>query len=272
MKIGTYTLEAGIPAIMGIINATPDSFSDGGLYLKPANAIEHALRLEDEGADLIDIGGESTRPGADPVSAEDEITRVIPVIEGIRRRSRIPISIDTAKSEVARSAIDAGADMINDVSAGRFDGRILGVAAEVGTPICLMHIKGTPRDMQDAPRYEDLIGEISSYLGDAAERAKEAGVPAGSILVDPGIGFGKSVEDNLEILKRLDRIGELGYPLLIGTSRKSFIGKLLDADLDNRLEGTLATLATSIDRGVSVLRVHDVSAVRKFLKIYLACR
>jgi dihydropteroate synthase len=271
MKIGTYTLCEGNPAIMGIVNATPDSFSDGGLYFDPETAVERTLKLFEDGADIVDIGGESTRPGAEAVPADEELRRVIPIIEGVRGVTDRPISIDTAKSEVARQAVDAGADMINDISAGRFDGGMYRVAAESGVPICLMHIRGTPRDMQDSPRYDDLIGEIREYLKAAVEAAVEAGVSRDSILVDPGVGFGKTARDNLELIRRLDELKELHPYVLIGTSRKSFIGKVLNMDVNERLEGTLATLAASINHGAQILRVHDVAAARKFVTMYLSC-
>lgn len=271
MKIGTYTLSDGTPAIMGIVNATPDSFSDGGLCADPKRAIEHSIRLFEEGADIVDVGGESTRPGADPVPLDEELRRVIPVVEGIREQTDRAISIDTSKSEVARRAIDAGADMINDISAGRFDESMFDVAASRGVPICLMHIRGTPVDMQSSPQYDDLISEIWDYLKEAVEAAVAAGVSRDAILVDPGIGFGKTVEDNLELIRRLDEFRNLGPPVMMGTSRKSFIGNILNMDVNERLEGTLATLAASINRGAQILRVHDVAAARKFVTMYLAC-
>jgi len=257
---------------MGIVNATPDSFSDGGLCADTRSAVEHALKLADWGADMIDVGGESTRPGSKAVPLELELERVVPVIEGVRRVSDIPISIDTTKSEVARRAVAAGADMINDISAGRFDAGVLRVAAESGVPICLMHMKGTPRDMQVDPTYDDLISEVVCFLREAVGRARAAGIEEGKLLIDPGIGFGKTAEGNLEIIRRLAEIAAVGRPVLIGTSRKSFIGKILDTTVDNRLEGTLATLAAAIDRGARIIRVHDVEGARRFVTMYLACR
>jgi len=272
MRIGSFTLRHGRPAIMGVVNVTPDSFSDGGRFVDPACAIEHALRLADCGADLLDIGGESTRPGADPVDTGEELERVIPVIEGVRRASRVPISIDTTKAAVGRAALDAGADMLNDISAGRFDAGMLPLAAESGVPICLMHMQGMPRTMQAAPHYGDLIGEIQEFLADAINRAVAAGVNRGAVAVDPGIGFGKDARDNIVILKRLAEFARLEAPILIGTSRKSFIGKMLDLDVDKRLEGTLATLAVAIEGGAAIIRVHDVAATARFMKMYLALR
>lgn len=264
-----FGLDKSRPAIMGIVNVTPDSFSDGGLFLDSRIAIEHALKLAEEGADILDIGGESTRPGAEPVGIEEELQRVIPVIEGIRKKLKIPISIDTTKSHVAHAAIEAGADMINDISAGRFDPVIFQVAAKANCPICLMHMQGEPRTMQVAPHYDDVIDEVYKFLGDAIERAVEGGVGRSNIIIDPGIGFGKSVEDNIMILKRLAEFGKLGAPILIGTSRKSFIGRLLGCDALKRLEGSLATACTAINHGASVLRVHDVGATRRFVTLYL---
>lgn len=291
MEIGTFSLKAGRPALMGIVNATPDSFSDGGFFADAASAIDHSLKLADEGADIIDVGGESTRPGAEAVSEEEESRRVIPVIEGIRRLSGIPVSIDTTKSLVARRALDAGADMINDISAGRFDPAILDIAAQFEVPICLMHMQGSPGSMQISPHYEDLVGEIVAFLSDAVERAAGAGVSRQRVIVDPGIGFGKSAEDNVTILKRLREFrlsncqepctqvqGDIGFdeeeaiPILIGTSRKSFLGKLLGFDVNNRLEGTLASLALAMEGGASILRVHDVGPVRRFVDTCLLLR
>lgn len=272
MKIGTLALDAKYPVLMGIVNATPDSFSDGGKYEKPSAAIDHAIELVEDGADIIDLGGESTRPGACPVSAPEELRRVMPVIEGIRRRSSIPISIDTTKASVASRALDAGADMINDISAGRCDPEMFALVAQRGVPICLMHMQGEPRTMQLSPRYDDVVGEIRAFLGTAIDRAVTAGVDRGKVIVDPGIGFGKSAEDNVVILKNLKVFLELEAPILIGTSRKSFMGKLLGYDVEDRLEATLATLTCAVDRGGSLLRVHDVGAARRFLDMYRLCR
>jgi len=269
MKIGNLTLDAKKPVLMGIINVTPDSFSDGGNFLSHDSAIEHALKLEADGADILDIGGESTRPGANSVSQEEEIERVIPVIEGIRKQSNIPISIDTTKALVAKAAINAGADMINDVSAGKFDDGIFSVAAKSGKPICLMHMQGEPRTMQENPQYDDLIADIHECLEDSVKEATKAGIGRDKIILDPGIGFGKTAEGNLEILKHLSRFGDLNCHLLIGASRKSFIGKILGLDVQDRLEATLATIPASIEGGASIIRLHDISQARKFLEMYL---
>lgn len=272
MRIGNFHLTSGTPAIMGIVNVTPDSFSDGGRFLNASEAIDHALRLVDEGADIIDVGGESTRPGSEPVSEDQELSRVIPIIEGIRKRSGCAISVDTTKAAVVLRAIETGADMINDVSAGRFDSTIFELAARADMPVCLMHMKGTPGTMQTNPLYTDLMSEITGFLSDAMTRAVSCGVHRKNLMIDPGIGFGKTVDDNITILRRIADLEDLNAPIVIGTSRKSFIGKILDADIENRLEGTLATLAIAIDGGASILRVHDVGPARRFMTMYCACR
>jgi len=272
MKIGNYTLSDERPAIMGILNVTPDSFSDGGMFVERSRAIDHALKLTDDGADIIDIGGESSRPGADSVSAEVELPRVIPVVEGIRKKSGIPISIDTTKALVAARAIDTGADMINDISAGLFDREMLPLAASSQKPICLMHMKGTARTMQDAPHYDDVIREIAEFLADSIDRAARAGVSRNGIFIDPGIGFGKTALDNVTIIRNLKEFAGLGCPLVVGASKKSFIGKLLDLDIKERLEATLATIPQSIEGGARVLRLHDVRAARRFIDMYMICR
>ncbi len=260
------------PLIMGILNITPDSFSDGGLYLKHDSAISHALALVAEGADILDIGGESTRPGSSPVGLEEELSRVIPVIEGVREASDVPISIDTTKSEVAARAIEAGANIVNDVSAARFDPEILDVVARSDAHLCLMHMLGTPENMQLDPSYEELIPEISKFLIDAAEAAIDRGVEKARIILDPGIGFGKSAQENVIILKELAQFVNLGYPILVGTSRKSFMGKLLGYEVNERLEGTLASLAVAGDGGASIVRVHDVIQSKRFLDAYALFR
>ncbi len=244
--------------VMGILNVTPDSFSDGGQFYDRSVAVEHGLRMAADGADILDIGGESTRPGAELISAEEELERVIPVIEDLRRSTDVPVSIDTSKSEVARRALDAGADMLNDVSALRIDPSLARLAADRQVPICLMHMLGMPKTMQVSPEYADLMGEIASFLRVQAEVAMGAGVAPADILLDPGIGFGKTVAHNLEILRRLVELRSLGYPILIGPSRKSFIGRILDVPEGERLEGTAAAVALSIANGAGVVRVHDV--------------
>jgi dihydropteroate synthase len=224
---GVLTELGQRPLIMGIVNVTPDSFSDGGQFFDPKKAVAHALQLVDEGADIIDIGGESTRPGAHRVNADEELSRVMPVIEALAAKSDVPISIDTNKSEVATKALGAGAVIVNDISALSFDEKIAKVAAECGAYLILMHMRGTPADMQSDTKYNDIIGDIRSYLAAAADKAVGNGIAKDRIIVDPGIGFGKSVDGNLIILKNLHRFLDLGYPLMVGVSRKSFIGKEL---------------------------------------------
>jgi dihydropteroate synthase len=252
---------------MGILNVTPDSFSDGGLFFVKERAVAHALQMVKEGADIIDIGGESTRPGALIVNMEEELKRVIPVIQDIRKHSDIFLSIDTTKAEVAERALHCGANMINDISAGRFDPSILEVAAKAQAPICLMHMKGTPQDMQDKPVYDDLMMEIVAFLDEAVQRASAFGIDPKHIIIDPGIGFGKTVEDNFTILRKLDVLKILEKPILIGPSKKSFIGKNLELDINERLEPTLATISYAFKKGASVFRVHDVAPTRRYLKM-----
>jgi dihydropteroate synthase len=248
---------------MGVLNVTPDSFSDGGLFFDSSRAIEHGLRMAEQGADIIDVGGESSRPGSDAVSPDEELRRVIPVIEGLATRLEIPISVDTCKAQVAEQAIEAGAQMINDISGLRFDPQMPVVAARYDTPLIIMHIKGTPKTMQQAPLYNDVMGEIIASLREGIERAEQAGVDPHQVIVDPGIGFGKRIQANLVILNRLDELSALERPILIGTSRKSFIGAVLKQGVDERVIGTLATVAVSALKGVHIVRVHDVPAVRQ---------
>lgn len=260
---------SGLPSIpqrtrvMGIVNVTPDSFSDGGRFLDPVAAIEHGLRLVDEGADILDIGGESTRPGASAVDVADEIARIVPVVAGLAAKTDVPVSIDTMKSAVARAALDAGARMLNDVSAGRADVEMLPLAAAAGVPICLMHMLGDPRTMQDEPTYGDVVSEVRAFLISRAEAAEAAGVAREDILIDPGFGFGKTAAHNLQLLAGLSAFAEGPYEVLVGTSRKSFIGMTLDLPVADRLEGTAATVALSAAAGASVVRVHDVAAMRR---------
>jgi dihydropteroate synthase len=258
---------------MGILNVTPDSFSDGGDYLAAERALRQGLRLLADGADLIDIGGESSRPGAAPVSQQEELDRVVPVIERLRNETDLPLSVDTTKSAVARAAILAGANYINDISGLRFDAGMAAVAAESGAGLFLMHTRGTPRDMQKQTAYADLLAEVTAYLRQGIDLALAAGVSPRALAVDPGIGFGKSVAGNLTLLRHLERLHELGYPVLLGTSRKSFIGRILDQDDPRRrLAGTLATLALAVDKGVQIFRVHDVRAARETLLVAWAIR
>ncbi len=259
LSVGGKILDLGERThVMGVLNVTPDSFSDGGSYFDPERALEHARRLVEGGADIIDIGGESTRPGAAQVSEEEEGRRILPLVERLAGEPGMILSVDTYKADVARKAIAAGAHMINDISGLRFDPHMAAVIAETGVPVVLMHIKGTPRDMQKDPAYEDLMGEIVSCLEESMAIARAAGVKEEQIIIDPGIGFGKRLQDNLDILKNLAELKVLGRPVLLGTSRKSFIGTILGLPVEERLEGTGATVAVSIMNGAHIIRVHDV--------------
>ncbi|TMK55134.1 MAG: dihydropteroate synthase [Actinobacteria bacterium] len=249
--------------VMGILNVTPDSFSDGGRFFDAEAALKQGIALAENGADIIDIGGESTRPGAEPVDPGEEFSRVVPVIEGLRERIETPISIDTTKADVAAAALDAGADIVNDVSAGRFDTEMVGLVASRAVPVVLMHMLGEPRTMQEVPAYEDVVEDVAAFLASRAATAMEAGVARNKIIVDPGFGFGKTREHNLELLRNLRRFTELGYPVLAGTSRKSFIGATLDLPVGERLEGTAATVALAVAAGASIVRVHDVGPMRR---------
>ncbi len=253
--------------IMGILNVTPDSFSDGGKFVKVDDAVSHALKMEREGADIIDIGGESTRPGAKAVSVKEELKRVIPVIKKLRKKSKIPISIDTTKAEIAKAALAAGADMVNDVSALHFDRELAKVIARWKVPVVLMHIQGKPRTMQKKPFYDDLTYEILDYLLKGIKIAEAHGISKNKIIIDPGIGFGKTVKHNFEILLRLKELRSLGRPILVGTSRKSLIGKTLNLPVEDRLEGSAATTALSIANGADIIRVHDVYQMKRVAKM-----
>jgi len=254
---------------MGVVNVTPDSFSDGGLYLDADAAVAHGEQLAGEGADILDVGGESTRPGSEGVPAEEELRRVVPVVERLSPRCRI--SIDTTKAGVARAALDAGASIVNDVSAFRFDPELAGVVAETGVDCCLMHMLGEPRTMQQDPRYDDVVGEVKAFLEERLAYAVGEGVPEERVWLDPGIGFGKTAEHNLELLRRLDEIVAIGRPVVVGTSRKSFLGKLTGGRLEGeRMPGTIATNVIALERGASVFRVHDVAQVRDALLVAAA--
>ena len=249
--------------IMGILNVTPDSFSDGGKYLEKNNAINHALAMIDNGADIIDVGGESTRPFSDPVSLDEEISRVIPVIEGIRKESDVCISIDTTKSEVATAALNSGASLINDVSAMEVDPLMIDVALKFDCPIIIMHMKGTPKSMQDNPQYESLISDIKDYLQERVDFIISKGINSKKIVIDPGIGFGKTVDNNFEIINNLNHFTKMGFPVMLGASRKSFIGISLDLPEEDRLEGSLAANIIGLQNGAKIFRVHDVAETNK---------
>lgn len=253
--------------LMGVINVTPDSFSDGGLYFDKDKAVERGLELAAEGADIIDIGGESTRPGSKPIPKNEEIRRVIPVISELRKRIEVLISVDTTKAEVAEAAIGAGADIINDISALRFDPKMMEVAAREDVPVILMHMKGIPQTMQINPGYKDVLQEVNAFFKDRIEEARSHGIQEEKIIIDPGIGFGKRLEDNLILINNLDSFQNLGRPVLVGVSRKSFLGKILNLPPEERLEGTIATAILSIIRGAHILRVHDVQSIKRAVRV-----
>lgn len=253
--------------VMGILNVTPDSFSDGGRYFELERAVEHGLRMVEEGVDFIDVGGESTRPGSYPVDPHEEIRRVVPVIEKLSKELSVPISIDTTKAVVAEAALDAGASLVNDISGLRFDERMASVVAKAGVPVILMHIQGKPKHMQKKPEYEDLMDDIYAYLYESIKIGCQHGIPKERMLIDPGIGFGKEKPDNFLILKRLHEFRGLGCPILIGVSRKSFIGWALDVPEDDRLMGTAAAVTASILQGAHVVRVHDVKEMVQVVRI-----
>jgi dihydropteroate synthase len=252
---------------MGVLNVTPDSFSDGGQFLAPTAAIAHGESMAAEGADLIDIGGESTRPGSDPVAAEEELRRVLPVIERLAAAVETPISIDTRKAVVAKAALGAGASFVNDVSALGGDSGMAAVVAEAGADLCLMHMQGEPRTMQDHPTYDDVVSEVKFFLEGRLAFAVGEGIPESRIWLDPGIGFGKSLEHNLELLRRLQEIVAIGRPLVVGASRKRFIGALTGRPEEDRLAGSLAAAVVAYERGAAMVRVHDVGATREALAL-----
>jgi dihydropteroate synthase len=263
---GSFTFT-NRPLLVGVINVTPDSFSDGGDFFSPERAVEHGLTLAEEGADILDVGGESTRPGAKPILVGEELRRAIPVISALSEKSSIPVSIDTYKAEVAVEAISAGARMVNDITGLFGHSAMAEVVAEHKVPVILMHIKGTPKDMQASPKYKNLISEIIRRLRESLERAKSCGIEFEKTIVDPGIGFGKTVQHNLEILNRLDEFRSLGRPVMVGTSRKSFIGNILGTPPKERILGTAASSAIAIYKGAKLLRVHDVRETRQVLKV-----
>jgi dihydropteroate synthase len=258
--------------LMGVLNVTPDSFSDGGLFFDKEKAISHALRMVEGGADIIDIGGESTRPGSKPLELEEELRRVIPVIESLAKEVDVPLSIDTYKSTVAQRAIEAGAEIINDISGLHFDPSLAKVAAKNDTPLILMHIRGKPETMQKGVHYDSLFSDILQYLKESIQRAESTGLDSRQIIIDPGIGFGKTAEDNLLIIKNLYEFRILGKPILLGTSRKSFIGKILNTEVGDRLEGTLSSIAIGVLNGAHIIRSHDVPQAKKAIAVADAIR
>lgn len=253
--------------VMGVLNVTPDSFSDGGRFFARDSAVEHGVAMALQGADILDVGGESTRPYSERISVEEELNRVIPVIEGLRKRIDTPISVDTLKADVAREALQAGASMVNDVSSLRFDPEMARVVAEAGVPLILMHMKGTPRDMQVQPVYEHVLPEIVTFLKDALDRASKGGIRQDLTIVDPGIGFGKTFDHNLEIIRDLKDLQSLGRPILVGTSRKAFIGHILKRDVAHRETGSMATLAAAVMNGAHIVRAHDVEKAVETVRI-----
>jgi len=258
--------------LMGIINVTPDSFYDGGRRLDPDRAVADGMSMVEAGADVLDIGGESTRPGAGIVSMEEELQRVLPVIQGLRRHLKVPISIDTYKAQVARAALFEGADVVNDISALRFDPQMALLVAAEKVPVVLMHMQGTPQTMQAEPRYTDVLREVQDFLVAQVRFAIEAGVDRENIIIDPGIGFGKTLEHNLTLLRGLPTLASMGQPLLVGASRKTFIGKILRLEPDERLEGSLAAAIAAVFGGAHIIRVHDVNETRKAIRVADAIR
>lgn len=268
-QCGRYTLPLNRPYVMGIVNVTPDSFSDGGKFSNTDLAVEHALKLVEEGADILDIGGESTRPNAEPVPLQEELNRVIPVIQALQGRVNVPISIDTYKPEVMRAAIAAGADLVNDIKALQEDGALEAVKnSTVG--ICLMHMQGTPQTMQIDPHYDDVVAEVKTFLNQRLQILLNAGIEKNRILLDPGFGFGKTREHNIRLVKELDQLLDLGQPLLVGLSRKSVLGKLTGGDESQRLHASVAAAVVSAMKGAYVVRVHDVRATVEAMKVVAA--
>jgi len=273
LKLPSRTLVLGDRTlVMGVLNITPDSFSDGGKYAQPELAIEHALAIEQAGADILDIGGESTRPGSEEISASQELDRILPVLEGLRGRLKIPISVDTRRSTVAELALRGGAEIINDVSGLKIDARIAGIAAKYGVPLILMHMRGEPGTMQRGPFARDVMKDVTRGLRESVAKARKAGVPKSRIILDPGIGFGKSHSQNYELLQKLPRIAVLGYPMLVGTSRKGFLGATLARDgkpapAEERIWGTAATVTASVLGGAHIVRVHDVAEMVQVARV-----
>jgi len=274
LDCGGRPLDLSRPAVMGILNITPDSFSDGGVFLSRENALAHARRMTEEGADIIDVGGESTRPGAQPVSAQEEMDRVIPVIEALHKKISLPISIDTSKPEVMRAAVAAGAGFINDVRALR-DAGALEAAASLRVPVCLMHMQGEPRRMQENPSYRDVVADVGDFLRARLQAAQAAGIPTQRLMIDPGFGFGKTLEHNLELLRGLKKLQSLGAPILVGLSRKSLIGKALGLPVEGRLQASVALALMAVQNSARLVRVHDVGptveALRMWSVVYPEC-
>jgi dihydropteroate synthase len=267
LRLPDRTLSLERAVVMGVLNVTPDSFSDGGLWFDPKAAIEHALEMEREGAGIIDIGGESTRPDADPVAETEELRRVLPVIESLKRRLSVPLSIDTRKPLVALRAVEAGADIVNDTNGEETDWKMAEVAAQAGAGFVFMHTRGTPTTMRSLAHYDDVVVHVKSFLADSAIELERRGIARDSIVLDPGFGFAKNPEQSLELLRRLDEIVAVGLPVLVGTSRKSFIGAVLDLPEHDRVEGTISTVVTAVEKGARVVRVHDVRPVVRAVRM-----
>jgi dihydropteroate synthase len=260
------------PLIMGIVNITPDSFSDGGRYLAVDRAVAQALALVDQGADILDLGAESTRPGAIPVSEQEEMDRLLPVLSEVVKQTTVPVSVDTMKSRVARAALAAGASIINDVTAMRFDPDMAQVVATYGAGVVLMHMQGTPLTMQESPHYENVVSEVGEFFEERIDAAQQAGIAKSHIVLDPGFGFGKLQVHNLELLNRLSAFSRFGCPLLVGLSRKALLGKILDRPVQDREWGTAAAVAMAVDRGAAIIRVHEVAAMKDVVKVAAAVR
>lgn len=267
LRAGAFELSLDRVLVMGILNVTPDSFSDGGLWFDPERGVEHALEMVDQGAEIIDVGGESTRPGAEDVGLDEELRRVIPVIETLARETDVPLSIDTRKAEVARRAVEAGACIVNDTLGEESDERIWQVAAETSAALVFMHSRGTPATMRSMTAYADVVEDVATFLAERAKVIQQAGVSSDSLVLDPGFGFAKTAEQSLTLLHHLDRIVDIGYPVLSGTSRKSFIGAVLDLPEGQRVEGTAATVAWSVMKGARIVRVHDVGQMSRVVRM-----
>jgi len=267
LRLARRTLPLDRVVVMGVLNVTPDSFSDGGLWLDPEAAIEHALEMERDGAGIIDIGGESTRPDADPVAESEELRRVLPVVEALKARLTVPISIDTRKPLVALRAVEAGAEIVNDTNGEETDWKMAEVAAQASAGFVFMHTRGTPATMRSLAHYDDVVAHVRSFLAASAIELERRGVARDSIVIDPGFGFAKNPEQSLELLRRLDEIVSIGLPVLAGTSRKSFIGAVLDLPEHDRVEGTISTVVTAVEKGAHIVRVHDVRPVVRAVRM-----
>jgi len=263
MKFGNTALQVGKKTLMmGVLNVTPDSFSDGGKFISASKAVEHALKMIQDGADIVDVGGESTKPGSDAVEIQEELNRVIPVIQKLAQKTTTPISIDSYKPEVVEKALEAGAGMINDVNGLRSKG-MAELAAEYDVPVCIMHMQGTPKNMQQNPVYKNVIKEVKSFLKKQADNAIKKGVDKNKIIIDPGIGFGKTTEHNIQLIRNLKEFKKLGYPVMVGPSRKAFIGNILNLPVEERLSGTIAAATICAINGADIIRVHDVREVKQ---------